>query len=97
MFRVINAPVFLGILIVGMITGVVVAGTRGRQGSRLVGNAGVGSLGSILGGLIYDVSGFEDFFTMGWPPLSELMIFSIAGAGITSLILVIVRKSMQQK
>lgn len=97
MFRVIDAPVFLGMLIVGMITGVVVAGTRGRQGKRLVGNAAVGSLGSIVGGLIYDLSGFEDSFTMGWPPLPELMIFSIAGAGIAALILVIVRKSMQQQ
>lgn len=96
MFRVINSPVFLGMLIVGMITGVVVAGTRGRQGRKLAGNAAVGSLGSIAGGLLYDLSGFQDFFTMGWPPLSELMIFSIAGAGITSLILVIVRRRMQQ-
>lgn len=97
MFRVIDAPVFLGMLVVGMITGVVVAGTRGRQGAKLAGNAAVGALGAIVGGLIYDLSGFDDFFTMGWEPLPELMIFSIAGAGITSLILVIVRKRMQQQ
>lgn len=96
MLNVIDAPVFVGILFVGIITGVVVAGSRGRQGARLAGNAAVGSFGSILGALIYDLAGFEDLFTMGWPQLPELMICSIIGASVTSLILVIVRKRLQQ-
>jgi len=96
MFRVIDGPVFLGLLIVGIITGIVVAGSRGRQGVRLVKNAAIGSLGSLAGGLFYDLSGFQNCFTMQWPPLTELMIFSIAGGSVSSLILVIVRRRLQQ-
>ena len=96
MFSVIDGPVFLGLLIVGIITGVVVANTRGRQGVRLIGNAAVGSFGSILGGLLYDLCGFQDFFTMEWPPLTELLIFAIIGGSATSLILVFVRRRLSQ-
>ena len=96
MFRVIDAPVFLGLLIVGTITGFVVAGSRGRQGFKQFGNAAIGVVGSLLGGLVYDLSGCKDFFTMEWPPLTEVLIFSIIGASMTSLILVIVRRRKQR-
>lgn len=92
MLNVIDVPVFVGLLVTGVITGLVVCGTRRRQGYGQIGNALIGAFGSMVAGLVYDLSGFENFFRLGWQPLMELLIFSIAGAGVLSFLLVMIRK-----
>lgn len=96
MLNVIDGFVFVGLLVIGIITGLVVCGTRRRQGYGQIGNALIGALGSLLGGLLYDLCGFEDLFTLGWEPLMELLVFAIAGAGFLSLILLVVRRRLQK-
>ncbi len=90
--RLIDGTVIFGFLVVGVITGFIVGGFRQRQGYGRVGNAMIGTVGAIVGGAIYDLSGFDDFFTMGWPNLAELMMFSLAGAAVTLFVADVVRK-----
>jgi uncharacterized membrane protein YeaQ/YmgE (transglycosylase-associated protein family) len=96
MLNVIDGYVFTGLLVIGIITGLVVCGTRRRQGYGQIGNGLIGALGSLLGGLFYDLCGIEDFFALGWDPLMELLIFAIAGAGLLSLVLLVVRRRLNQ-
>ena len=52
----------------------------------------IGSIGAIIGGVVYAASGFKDFLTLGWPQLPELMMFSLAGASILLGVLDQIRK-----
>ena len=90
--HLIDGSVIFGFLVIGIITGFIVGGYRQGQGYGRVGNAMIGTVGAIIGGFVYAASGFDDFFTMGWPQLTELMLFSLAGASVVLFVLDLVRK-----
>ena len=90
--HLIDGTVIFGFLVIGVITGFIVGGFRQRQGYGRAGNAMIGTVGAIIGGAIYDLSGIDNFFTLGWPQLAELMIFSLAGAAVTLFVADLVRK-----
>ena len=90
--QLIDGSVIFGFLVIGVITGFIVGGFRRGQGYGRAGNAMIGTVGAIIGGVIYAASGFDDFFTLGWPKLTELMMFSLAGASILLFVLDQVRK-----